>query len=72
MQAGTMIFRATCPQCGVDGKFIEFKVVPCGPHAEAEKREYGFRCLKCKATLPSIADAAGARHEWFQGKHVVA
>lgn len=65
-----MVFPATCGACGVERKFMEFKIVPCGPHADAERREYGFRCLTCKTTIPTVRDAAGIEHLWERGQHV--
>lgn len=67
-----MVFAAQCPACAAERKFMEFKVVPCGPHSEAEKREYGFRCLTCKTTVAAIRDLAGAEHRWEKGQHVEA
>ena len=65
-----MVFPASCDACGAERKFIEFKIVPCGPHAEAQKREYGFRCLTCKALVPAIRDATGIEHRWERGLHI--
>lgn len=67
-----MIFKAPCAACGEERKFIEFKVEPCGPHSEAKKAEYGFRCLQCKTIVPALTDAAGRAHRWEQGRHVEA
>lgn len=66
-----MIFTATCPTCSEARKFMEFKAEPCGPMSTS-KKEYGFRCLQCKTTLPEVQDATGKRHAWQDGKHVEA
>lgn len=67
-----MIFPATCTACGAERKFIEFKVEPCGPHADSRDRQYGFRCMTCKTVVPQIRDSTGRDHAWQQGQHVEA
>ena len=67
-----MIFPAPCPTCGEERKFMEFKAEPCGPHADARDRQYGFRCLTCKTIIPSLKDSAGREHQWVGGEHVEA
>ena len=67
-----MVFQAACPQCRQLRKFIEFKAEPCSDMSPFERR-YGFRCLTCKAIVPELVDASGAKHAWSgDGKHVAA
>lgn len=63
-----MVFPAACPACAEGRRFIEFKVEGCSPDSGVEK-QYGFRCMACKTTVPEIVDAAGLRHTWVQGIH---
>jgi hypothetical protein len=67
-----MIVEAPCEACGETRKFMEFKAEPCGPHADARDRKYGFRCLKCKTLVEEITDVQGRVHAWKDGEHVEA
>lgn len=68
-----MVFPARCAACDAERKFIEFKVEACSPGTmNAPEAQYGFRCMVCKAIVPSITDAVGKVHAWESGKHVEA